>query len=60
MKLIECESRNGGSKLIQVLPFSIENYEMLKSSDNLVFLVKDDKEIIRTIKNLINMLKDVN
>ena len=45
MKLIECESRNGGSKLIQVLSFSIENYEMLKLSNNLVFLVEDDKEI---------------
>ena len=42
MKLIECESRNGGSKLIQVLPFSIENYEKLKSSDNLVYLVDED------------------
>lgn len=45
MKLVEYESRNGGGKLIQVLPFSIENYEKLKSSDNIVFLVEDDKEI---------------
>lgn len=41
-KLVEYKSKNGKDELLQELPFSIENYEKLKSSDNLVYLVDED------------------
>lgn len=42
MELIECESRNGFVKVIQVLPFSIKNFKKLKKSKNLVYLIEND------------------
>ena len=41
-KLVEYKRKNGNNELLQELPFSIENYEKLKSSDNLVYLVDED------------------
>lgn len=41
-KLVEYKRKNGNNELLQELPFSIENYEKLKSSNNFVYLVDVD------------------